>query len=111
MDDVYRRTLFSHYILCAADPLYNGCCREDGYFISFAVLDTSAMCEAQVMHVAVTERMSWCQPSVTTRMWAVVVDGDVSAWMTDEEVDVDLKRVLDAADDDAWIDSLISQIM
>lgn len=101
----YHQILFCNYILCEEEPRFNGCCRDDGYFISFNVVDASPACDTVVMRVDMSERMSWHDPCVTTRMWAVVADGVLSAWMTADELEQGVSRLQDDSDADAWIDA------
>lgn len=96
MDTSYQQRLFCHYFMCPDEEHhFNGYSRDDGYFISFEILSSSPICECTVMRIAMSERLSWSHPCVTTSVFAVLDDGSMSAWMTEEEVDRDVSRLLE----------------
>lgn len=106
MDPPYHQRLFSHYFLGPDEEHhFNGYSRDDGYYISFAVLSNSPVCECTVIHIAMSERVSWRHPCVTTSVFAVLDNGCVTAWMTEDEVDRDVGLLLEASEADAWIDA------
>lgn len=112
MDSLYHQRLFCHYFMSPEqEKHYDGICREDGYFISFKVLGSSLICDSTVMRITMSERMSWIHPCVTTSVFAVMVDGGVSAWLTESEVDCEVSRLLEETAADAWIDAEMSDVV
>lgn len=83
MFGAYHRSMFCRYML-DLNSTSNGFCLDDGYFIRFHVVAVEQRGESICLRIFLLERQCWDQASVPSFVWAILSEGQISTWMTED---------------------------